>query len=662
MSSIKDFLQSNDLADLDLQGLIEQVGVLSAEQDQEALEVEAQYKRERKQELIEQEAEIATQLEKRKKLDIWSSTYTKADRILTERDVSVVVENMGVSHIPAWNNGKVITINAKAIKEVMTNEAIVSLHGVNYHEVAHILYTPRSNSEIIKWANANSFGIALNVLEDNRIEALITKKYPSVVPFLTACIYDYLLSDEYELGELYPIIKGRKYIPLDIRQKVADGYIAKHGLQKAKEVSRLVNEYITIAYPKDTAKAKTIVEQFAKLFMLGNADNHNKQNDSDGKPDPNGCNHRTAMKHGRPESDKKQSDLANQSDSGQGEQDEKLESDKGQSPKSDSNDDKNSDKNGELPNAKQESDSQTDSDKNTIRNTISEIARQQLSDLVNRNDIRKEVSEIRRAVAGQDKANISTNTVRHENYSVSPQFEALSKKFGRELERLRAENDPMWELEQPSGRLNVQRAVHADINDIGRLFDKWSEGNDNSDIEAVVLIDVSGSMSGVTYDACQSAWVIKRAIENIDGDVTIFTFSTLSKLLYSSNEKAKGNSYRHVWAQQNTNPYEALEEAERIFSLSKRSTKLLIILTDGMWDNAVANDLIINRINKVATSCVAFLGGQELLLQAKQGTAWAVRDLQEAKHGANYFEIISKPIDLVSMARRLVTGLIGRSN
>jgi hypothetical protein len=56
----------------------------------------------------------------------------------------------------------------------------------------------------------------------------------------------------------------------------------------------------------------------------------------------------------------------------------------------------------------------------------------------------------------------------------------------RELERLRDECEPgMGSVKYLSGRLNVQRVINGC--EIDEAFDRWEEGTDGADIEAVIL-------------------------------------------------------------------------------------------------------------------------------------------------------------------------------
>jgi hypothetical protein len=226
---------------------------------------------------------------------------------------------------------------------------------------------------------------------------------------------------------------------------------------------------------------------------------------------------------------------------------------------------------------------------------------------------------------------------------------SASRRFAQELERLRIDSDPAWEREKPSGKLNVKRAMNADINQIDKLFDRWQEGNDDYDIEASILIDKSGSMWNEIGSACRSAWVIKRAIERINGKVSAMTFSDTARELFDRDTKAKGGEVRVVSSSGGTNPYYALKETERIMGNSNAKTKLVFILTDGSWWGN--NDEIIEKMKRQGTYVsVVWLGSEEYAKQILSNPD----NLEQYTHKANQFRTITNPADLVKVAKDVV--------
>jgi hypothetical protein len=223
--------------------------------------------------------------------------------------------------------------------------------------------------------------------------------------------------------------------------------------------------------------------------------------------------------------------------------------------------------------------------------------------------------------------------------------------FGQELERLRIDSDPAWLIEKPTGKLNVRRAMNADVNDINKLFDRWETGNDDYDIEASILIDRSGSMYSEIGSACRSAWIIKRAIEKIDGRVSVMTFGSVARTLYSADEKASASDVRLVDANGGTNPYYALIETQRLMTQSNSKTKLVFLLTDGDFEQTELNDTVIERLKKDGVYvCVVYLGNETYLERINNDP----EVLKRLAHNAHDFRAITKPNDLVKVAKDVV--------
>jgi hypothetical protein len=112
---------------------------------------------------------------------------------------------------PAWNDGKVISFNESIINGVDEN-TLIGLHGLNFHEVAHLLYSPRIGSDLGAWVKENNYQTSFNILEDNRAETFLVTKYPATRNFLLATLGEYIIRNSGErLGDSFILLAGRKY-------------------------------------------------------------------------------------------------------------------------------------------------------------------------------------------------------------------------------------------------------------------------------------------------------------------------------------------------------------------------------------------------------------------------------------------------------------------
>jgi hypothetical protein len=582
-------------------------------------------------------------------LDSACSIYQKADRILTNLPIQVFLNDDPAS-APAHNDGKNVTFNATQIKS-LDDDTVRSLHGLNYHELAHLLYTPRIGTALGKWVmeKANKTTkqtgrrynsdteqveeyeyevtyedlveqrrlLAFNILEDCRAERLLTIKYPSVKPFLTATVSDYIADHADSLADSFILLAGRMYLDRELRALSASLYSQKHGEDRARAIYELTAEYRRLVFPRDYTRAQELLTTLVNLLPEG-----------DKSPDPHGCQGRPMMRNGKPQSEKAQDEINAQ------------DTEDSVSP---------------FPEVGTEGDTNTgEIDKDHAHfNEHSEALIKKAQEVAERAKADKQLQRKVRDTVGAIARDNSTKSILGQSRFTRAEPEqrevVASRLFGQELERLRIDCDPLWIQDKPTGKLNVAKAMNADINDINKLFNRWEMGNDDYDIEACILMDRSGSMWSEMGAVCRSAWAIKRAIEKINGKVSVMTFSDTSRSLASADVKAKATEVLMVESAGGTDPDFALKESERIMGLSTAKTKLVFILTDGMFNRTADKSIKALRDNGVFTSIV-FLGTGDWIDKIKDNPA----EIANLQHGANDLQFIGNPNDLVKVAKGVV--------
>lgn len=567
------------------------------------------------------------------KLQNVSAVYSKADTVITGDNVMVRVDSTGEMTSPAHNDGREITLNASLL-ETIDDTTITSLHGFNYHEVAHVLFSPRRGSKLGKFIEENNMRRAYNILEDSRIERLLIAKYPSTRLYLEACITDYLLKgDPATWKDYFHLVTGRKYLDLEVRQALADRFIAHYGLGVAEDISRIVHTYRELVFPTDFDKAIELITQMTKYVG---------QDDTPPVFPEGGQGHsdRPVGDKGRPDSGAEQKKLQERS--------EQMERGSGSEELGEQQ--KQAEREGDIQNPEAHNPSEQDKQLRDKLNKRHET-------LIKNEQVKGGTAEIRNAIDFNPDSGSSIRPCHYQDQRVDKVSLEVAERFAHELEQLRIENDPAWQLEQPIGRLNVARTIHADINDIDRLFDKWHTGNDNRDIEAIILLDNSGSMGYQMASALTATWTIKRALEAIDSRVTVFRFNSDGRLLYSAEDKASPNTYRYIGSTGSTNPYEVLVESERMLSASDRGIKLFITVSDGGWENSVMCDEVVSRINNIEGAItVSVLLGNFSYYYREYGAKYVEDELiPQYRHNAQVFHAISEPKDLVEVASKIVT-------
>lgn len=582
------------------------------------------------------------------RIETLARIYEQADRVITGDPVEVRVEPTGPA--PAWSDGKSITFNAEQIEDFDIEE-LVQLNGLNYHELAHHEYTPRRSSKLVEWVITNNMMMSFNMLEDQRIETLLIGRFPSVIPYLQATVLRWLANSPQEVMLNYPCIRGRRYLPLEIREAFRDNFIIQ---ELVPTIARIVDEYRTLALPDNDARAKELIEQF-KTEVL------DKLPQQPGSGGPNGCGHRPPVVSGRPTRGKQQvKDLQRSKRYDQkpddvtgctpGPSGEKS-GDFRMSPE-DSVDVRN--ENAERKEFSLKPGEGHFESTGGIPDDLGKMLKRSIADAMNRKDVQADVKAKQRVILGGDgKHDYQVKVGKYDETSVPSDLVVITRKFQTELEKLRSDSEPAWQRELPSGRLNIPRFINGC--EIDQAFDQWDEGNDSTDIETIILVDRSGSMSSRENDrlASQACWVIKRALEAIDAPVTVMAFDDRTELVYGRENLASRRGYKFIYGQGGTDPREALLEAERMFMTSRKKTKILLLITDGVFNNGESDDAIARMASRgVLTSMV--------LLMPDEGS-WISHQIEHDKnlfHGCEIKGKVDSAAMLIPFARALVIGAI----
>lgn len=639
------------------------------------------------------------QQEKVVRLNTMCRVYEQADRVLTGDPVRVHVVSAPENPAPAWSDGESIYINDKMIEDFDLDE-IVQINGLNYHELAHHLYTPRKGTTFMQWVvqqeqQAEGYMRAANFLEDQRIETLLTGRYPAIVPYLTKTIVRWLGDSPESTAINYLCIRGRRYLPLELRMAYRDQFAFPDLIPV---IADIVDEYRLLHFSKDYARAQELVHRF-KTEVLdviwptppgnanqngGSGEGEQSQPGTDGGP--HSCGSRLPNRKGTPEPNKAQerdSDRAK----GIGKAEPvynpvKPDGSSSQSSSSASNtnndgtftasskqgngqgDDGSGD--GQVPPPTSSVDlRQPDSRSSApggghsvsdggLPPNIADMLRQIDTEINSRSDVRADVKIKQRVITGGDgKHDEVIKPGKYGQIDVPLEVVGQARRFSRELERLKQDLEPTWVREQSSGRVNIQRVIRGC--ELDNAFDRWDEGSDGTDIEAVLLVDRSGSMSYNHNDlrASEAAWVIKKSLQQIDSPVTVYSFDDTAELVFERDKKVNNLTMPFVYGNGGTNPRTSLIAAERLLKSSKRSTKLMFLITDGEFHNR-ENDDIIKRMNSAGVITVLILIADPEYIERMN----ARTDQDEAWHHCTIRGSMASAADLIPFAKTVVTTTI----
>jgi hypothetical protein len=583
------------------------------------------------------------------RLNALCRVYEQADRVITGDPVLVHVMPDGPA--PAWSDGASIYINASEIEEIDL-EALAQVNGLNFHELAHHLYTPRKGTVFMKWVLENDMMQAANMLEDQRIETLLVGRYPSIAPFLTATVARWLARTPQDAVGNYMLVRGRRYLPVEVRDAFRDMFAQQ---ELIPVIADIVDQYRTLAFPRDYDKGKELIKRFNDEVI---------KNWTDNMPQGmNGCTGRDPVSKGRPEPGK-----AQEKDAQRGGNVGKPDSGK---PSKTNNQTNNPPKTIEdaLDMANEKTDKTAEDYQppapvagtghheslGGIPDSVKTMLEDVIDDVLSRKDVQADIKTKQKVIVGGDgKHNDAIKKGRFDMTSVPADAMLTYRKFARELERLRDECEPAWHKEEASGRLNVQRVIRGC--EIDEAFDRWDEGTDGADIEAVILVDRSGSMSGGNdAQASIASWTIKRALESIGGLVTVYAFDDQTEMAYRREEHADRTNYKFIYGNGGTNPYASLLASEQLLMSSRKKNKMLFMITDGVFDEN-KNDEVINRISKrgILTTMTLIMADREMDWYKER---YGYTD-NKFSHGVDIFGRVQNGRDLLPFAKAVVTGAI----
>lgn len=640
-----------------------------------------------------QKNELSEEMQERiLRLNALCRVYESTDRVLTGDPVKVIVVDDGPA--PAWSDGQSVWINAGRIDEVDL-ETLTQVTGLNYHELAHHLYSPRRATDVVKFVLDKGYENSFNILEDQRIETLLCGRYPSVIPYLTATMVRYMIDSPEDMAANYVAVRGRRYLPVQLRGLLRDAFIEPKLIPAIIEI---VDEYRILAFPRDYVRAQELIERF-HLEVLSHLP-------IDPPAGAGGCTNRSPVSKGRPEPGKMQERDATRG-AGQGDAEPdyevpKMASEPGEDEgegegQGDGDDESATNKSagtgtsnsqqqpGEFTEEQQSTPASGEHKKLTfgkghipseaaasvprdLHDSVTDILHDTLDQVHERKDVKQDARAKQRIIIGGDGKNSELmKRGKYQTDAVPMDVVAGARRFAEQLQRLRDSCEPAWERETSSGRLNVQRVITGC--ELDQAFDRWDEGTDGADVEAVILVDRSGSMSSDRNDvkASHAVWTIKRALSQIEAPVTVYAFDDQTELAYSRDEAVHKTEFKYIFGNGGTDPYEALLAAERVLTASRRTNKILFLITDGAF-NSDKNNEVISRLNKrgVLTSMALIIDPQYVESAQEQSRQWrasnpnGVNDPYDLGHGVNIFTSVRRASDLVPFAKAVVDGAIRR--
>jgi hypothetical protein len=518
---------------------------------------------------------------------------------------------------PAWSDANTINVWHDIETPIMEVDSVVRLKGLTIHELGHVLFTPRDRTTLVKDVMQHHAWQAFNILEDNRIDNMMVARLSGVAPWLLHTVLAEFFSTPDGHEHLMPLLHGRKYVPQKIRDLAASVY---HNQEHVPDIQRIIDEYIklNLARKESHKRALELVLELRQLLSKEDLTQHDGHETC--SPAKNGGEDMAGIR----------------------EQDDALQrAEKQQQQQASESDD---DADAEPANASSGSDKQELDQQ--IRQAQSNVSTEIYEDI-------KDMVKGMRDGSGHSGSHGADKSVTMSKgvymTEVDPDMRLNTRHFARVLQELKAMHDPAWVSNSSEGRLNARQFLMGA--DLDQSFDLWDDGQqDASDIECVVLLDISGSMYHMLGQAYDAMWGIKRALDSINASTTVVTFGDYSRVLYTADSRATVQRKHSMDGYGSTNPLQGLKYARDTFYNSSRAIKLLVVITDGYWFDKQESDAAIAemRMAGVVTGLV------HLIDNYTEEMSEAGRDVNIDTHGCDVVKTLTNPHDITDFAKQLV--------
>lgn len=529
---------------------------------------------------------------------------------------------------PAWSdaNGIKLWFDPDSEEPITELNNLIRLKGLTIHELGHVLFTPRDRTDLAKKVADNGLWNTFNILEDNRIDNMMVARLSGVAPWLLhTVLQEFYFAPDSDPTQLLPLVHGRKYVPQKIRDLSAQVYVHP---EYVTAIQKIIDEYITLnmARKEHAAKAYELILSLNNLLTSQPPLTQHKHDSA--SPAKNGG-----------------ADMA-----GVRQQDDALNRAKKQQQSQQATGDTDTD----LDTAGNGGNHSTKSDKQQLDDAAKSAQQRAEQDMYE--DIKNMVEGMRTG-GGTGRSSSGDRRVKPSEWvelrNVAPESQLHSRQFARALTELKTLFDPSWQARQSEGRLNVRDFVMGV--DIDESFDLWDDGKSEvSDIECVVLLDISGSMYSMLDSAYDAMWSIKRALDSINASTTVLTFGDHSRILYTSSSRAGIQRKHSLDGCGGTYPIDGLKYAQGLLDSSSRAIKLLVTITDGAWSESATADALIAsmRYNGVLTGIVHII--DDWMQQRIDSNESIYGDVKLQTHNCEVVHTVRDPHDIALFAEKLV--------
>jgi len=206
---------------------------------------------------------------------------------------------------------------------------------------------------------------------------------------------------------------------------------------------------------------------------------------------------------------------------------------------------------------------------------------------------------------------ITTKKARREPIYTTP-LETLARRIHHKF-KLIAQSGKGWQRNQPRGKIDSANLYKVPVskNNSPKIFKAIKQKN-KTDISVVILLDISGSMSGSCNTATQATYVIARALEMGDFNSEIVGFGTGYGGLMgikSFNQSTFYSKKDFIPRSDGGTPlFIALEGAQKSLDRIDSKRKIIIVITDGQPNTGGGPEECKEKIKQIEKDGISVVG------------------------------------------------------
>jgi len=529
----------------------------------------------------------------------------KVDRIITGRQ-QIAVQCIESQHneMIGCQQGNQIHLNIPKIKQLFNDskiDYIIGTKGINYHELAHLLFTEKStfydNRRLIEGA-----------LEDCRIECLFSSLYPKAKTYfkhsyINLCVQDKGQNLDVPNLTLILLTWGRrKFIPGIFVTKAEEGFLkAKDNKTLLKHIEKLCDEFIVA----DKARRDVIVEEINKLlypsegdFVKNGRNAEDRANDDENSKRLKGFNkdkikkavekHKEEMKEHEKKEKQKQEEKQEKQDMQRKQENNDVQEEDGDSWKE----------------AEGDGGSETGGSGEVVES--GDIGKEEIQVMKEgiEEELKEDIKEDLMSIVGGKGAGrfIHDDAVMgSSDFPEKYKNRALKNKMLNLFKKIKEEKDFSWRTNLKTGKLHSKRIYKIGTDDF-KIFKKWRTSElEQFKKDIAIVMDSSGSMCNYRNYVFQIGWALGESLktENL-GNVSMLHFGKYYNVIKSFFKKTY-NFKEDVGGQ--TMVSGSLEHVFK--NITKcQNNRVLIVISDLQFGDYGKAEWWIRRIKDVDTKVI----------------------------------------------------------